>query len=90
MVSLCLVHSISHPTQYGDSFIELLRLELLTHGAGAAGDRHRLDRLCVHADPNYGPVWFAHKRHAADAAVDIMRSARGAIEVGALRQMWGQ
>jgi la-related protein 1 len=45
--------AIQFTPQYGDSFVELLRLHLLERGPGANPGDH-LDRLCVNADPNYG------------------------------------
>ena len=48
--------AIKFTPQYGDSFIEYLRLELLTTGNAI---NSQLEQLCVNAEPNYGPMWSA-------------------------------
>ena len=42
--------------QYGDSFIEYLRLMMLVGAPDA--DVERLWQLCINAEPNYGTLWF--------------------------------
>lgn len=49
--------------QYGDSFIEYVRVELLSRGyTHALGD---VRRHCIHAAPNYGMLWNYCRLHAA-------------------------
>ena len=46
--------------RYGDSFLELLRVELLQHGPQV--ELTSLYRQCCHADPNYGMMWLNCKQ----------------------------
>jgi len=66
--------AICFTPQYGDSFIEMLRLELLEHGPDA--DTAPLEQLCVNADPNYGALWFYSKRHPLDGTRQILQNAK--------------
>ena len=68
--------AIQFTPQYGDSFLELLRLCLIT------GDREKLvtaKQQCIHAEPNYGVMWFFYKRSVLDNAIDIWNYAEEAI-----------
>lgn len=52
--------------QYGDSFLEMLRLCLIS------GDLETLNSVrqyCIHAEPNYGALWFYYKNSYLDNAV---------------------
>lgn len=52
--------AIEFTPQYGDSFLEYLRLHLLL---GTREDEvSRLVQLCINAEPNYGTLWFHCKR----------------------------
>jgi len=66
--------AIQFTPQYGDSFIEFLRLELLEHGAHA--NISAVDQACVNADPNYGALWLHCKRHPLDSTRQVLRVAR--------------
>lgn len=48
--------AIQFTPQYGDSFIEYMRLELMENGFVA--DTSKLEQACVNADPNYGTMWL--------------------------------
>jgi hypothetical protein len=47
-----LANAVQFTPQYGDSFVENLRLEMLERGSGC--DPNTLHHLCVNAEPNYG------------------------------------
>lgn len=66
--------AIQFTPQYGDSFVEYLRLELLENGPNF--DTSHLERLCVNADPNYGTLWLHCKKHPLDSARQVLRVAR--------------
>lgn len=84
--------AIKFTPQYGDSFIEYLRLELLTRGpyddaslhnpqASADGrpfdnNHYDIEQLCVNADPNYGPLWFHCKENVLDSTRQVLRRAK--------------
>jgi tetratricopeptide (TPR) repeat protein len=67
-------YAIQFTPQYGDSFVEYMRLELLEHGRNAR--TRRLEQLCVNADPNYGLMWLHCKKHPVDSTRAVLRSAR--------------
>jgi len=48
--------AIEFTPQYGDSFVEYLRLHMLTQAPEE--DIERLWQLCINAEPNYGTLWF--------------------------------
>jgi len=69
--------AIEFTPQYGDSFIEYLRLQMLTRAAEAQVER--LWQLCINAEPNYGTLWFHCKaspllstRQVLGAASDLI------------------
>eukprot|EP01102_Stenamoeba_stenopodia_P016364 TRINITY_DN5718_c0_g3_i1.p1 TRINITY_DN5718_c0_g3~~TRINITY_DN5718_c0_g3_i1.p1 ORF type:complete len:1434 (-),score=333.17 TRINITY_DN5718_c0_g3_i1:126-4427(-) len=66
--------AIQFTPQYGDSFIEYLRLELVENGCDA--DTSKLEQLCINADPNYGSMWLYCKRHPLDSTRQVLRVAR--------------
>lgn len=66
--------AIQFTPQYGDSFIESLRLELLENGPNA--DTSAVEQLCVNADPNYGALWLYCKRHPLDSTRQVLRTAK--------------
>jgi la-related protein 1 len=81
--------AIKFTPQYGDSFIEYLRLELLTRGpyddsTHYNGEEIRpfdnahydIEQLCVNADPNYGPLWFHCKENVLDSTRQVLRRAK--------------
>ncbi|KAL0484846.1 FPGS1 [Acrasis kona] len=78
--------AIKFTPQYGDSFIEYLRLELLTRGpcvfhscvneGGSSSISYDIEQLCVNADPNYGPLWFHCKENVLDSTRQVLRRAK--------------
>jgi tetratricopeptide (TPR) repeat protein len=82
--------AIKFTPQYGDSFIEYLRLELLTRGpyddsqlvleSGESrpfdNNHYDIEQLCVNADPNYGPLWFHCKENVLDSTRQVLRRAK--------------
>lgn len=44
--------------QYGDSFLEMMRLNFLL---GQPDKNAALKRICIHCEPNYGVLWFYFK-----------------------------
>jgi len=69
--------AIQFTPQYGDSFIEFIRLELLEKGENA--DVSSVVRSCVNADPNYGTLWLHCKRHPLDSTRQVLRVALAAL-----------
>jgi len=65
--------AIEFTPQYGDSFIEYLRLQMLT---GAPDDAvERLWQLCINAEPNYGTLWFHCKTSVLLTTRQVLQSA---------------
>jgi len=69
--------AIKFTPQYGDSFIEYLRLELLTTGHAI---NSQLEQLCVNAEPNYGPMWYHCKFHALNSTRHVLRTAKAMLQ----------
>jgi len=65
--------AIEFTPQYGDSFIEYLRLELLTGASEAHLDR--LWQLCINAEPNYGTLWFHCKANPLLSTRQVLHAA---------------
>lgn len=65
--------AIQFTPQYGDSFIEYLRLEILEKGAHA--DFQAVAQSCANADPNYGTLWLHCKQHPLDSTKEVLRVA---------------
>ena len=65
--------AIEFTPQYGDSFIEYLRLEMLT-GASEA-QLERLWQLCINAEPNYGTLWFHCKANPLLSTRQVLHAA---------------
>lgn len=78
-----LAFAIEFTPQYGDSFIESLRCQMLLYGPGAHSGL--LEQLCVNADPNYGMLWFACKQHAHDGPRDVFAHARRVLQADLFR-----
>lgn len=64
--------------QYGDSFLEMMRLIVMQVDtsseqsmAESQEELNKLRQLCVHAEPNYGLLWFFNKTSITDNAYDI-------------------
>ena len=66
----CLRFAIQFTPQYGDSFLEMLRLLLLEQSRNpsecVAQEIERLRVQCVHSEPNYGCLWFYCREHPYD------------------------
>ena len=60
--------AIQFTPQYGDSFLELLKLTMIV---GQDGDElhDQVRQYCIHAEPNYGVLWFYFKNSILDNAV---------------------
>ncbi len=61
-----LTFAIQFTPQYGDSFIELLRLYLLQN------QKEKIKKLksqCINYEPNYGVVWFYCKESMIDTSL---------------------
>lgn len=68
-----LAYAIQFTPQYGDSFIEMIKVLLLKR------ELHRLKELklsCINADPNYGTLWFYCKDHPLDGPREVWRRAK--------------
>lgn len=83
--------AVKYTPQYGDTFLELLRVRLLEGGrawGGSGLDYGTIERLCVNSEPNYGQKWFACKGHQLDGARQVLRYARQRLlsELGARRR----
>merc|ERR1712137_33961 len=65
--------AIQFTPQYGDSFIEYLRLEMLEKGPLA--DLAGVEQACVNADPNYGALWLHCKQNPLDSTRHVIREA---------------
>merc|ERR1712151_594123 len=66
--------AIQFTPQYGDSFIEYLRLEMLEKGPEA--DLVGVEQACVNADPNYGALWLHCKQNPLDSTRHVIRRAK--------------
>uniref|UniRef100_A0A7S4M9K9 Uncharacterized protein n=1 Tax=Vannella robusta TaxID=1487602 RepID=A0A7S4M9K9_9EUKA len=65
--------AIQFTPQYGDSFIEYLRLEILEKGEDA--NLEAVEQACVNADPNYGALWLHCKKNPLDSTRNVVREA---------------
>lgn len=71
-----LSYAIQFTPQYGDSFIEMIKVLLLKR------EIHRLKDLklsCINADPNYGTLWFYCKAHPLDGPREVWKRAKGMV-----------
>lgn len=41
---------------------------------------HRVEQMCIHADPNYGSLWLLHRDGALSTAKSVLRSVRQCLE----------
>jgi la-related protein 1 len=80
--------AIEFTPQYGDSFIEYLRLELLTGANEAQLDR--LWQLCINAEPNYGTLWFHCKSNPLQSTRQVLFAATDLVarEMGQWRHVY--
>ena len=69
----CITRALRYTPQFGDTFVEWLRLEILEKLKSMESklwktklilsiDTSHVECRCVHADPNYGELWFQCKR----------------------------
>lgn len=58
--------AIQFTPQYGDSFLEMLRLCLITKDSETLKS---VRQYCIHAEPNYGVLWFYYKNSMLDNAM---------------------
>ena len=66
-------YAIQFTPQYGDSFIELLRVYLLQ---GALHKISELKKNCINADPNYGMLWFFCKNNNLEGPKEVWHRAK--------------
>ena len=74
----CLQHATLFTPQYGDSFVEYLRVDLLEHGTFTAA-LAAVQQQCLNAEPNYGPLWLHCKRTPLDSPSQVLRHARALL-----------
>ena len=69
--------AIEFTPQYGDSFIEYLRLLMLLNKPADELERdlERLWQLCINAEPNYGALWFHCKTSVLLTTRQVLQSA---------------
>jgi len=65
--------AIEFTPQYGDSFIEYLRLQMLMKAPEE--EIERLWQLCINAEPNYGTLWFHCKSSVLLTTRQVMQGA---------------
>lgn len=63
--------------QYGDTFVEFLRLEMLASGPDDIPSNLALK--CVNADPNYGAMWFRCKQNDFMTPIEILHCSYGIV-----------
>ena len=69
--------AIEFTPQYGDSFIEYLRLQHLLGASEESIDR--LWQLCINAEPNYGTLWFHCKGSVLHTTRQVLELATALI-----------
>jgi hypothetical protein len=71
--------------QYGDSFIEYLKLQYLMNGNLSKNDNNinidisnenLIENLCINSEPNYGPLWFYCKFNPLENTKDIFKNSK--------------
>ena len=73
--------AIQFTPQYGDSFLEMIKVCQLLSLAGT-DTKHVLLKTkhnCLHSEPNYGVLWFFFKNSLVDTACDIWMEAERQI-----------
>lgn len=68
--------AVQFTPQYGDSFLELFKLYTIR---GETSKIEELKNQCMHAEPNYGILWFYFKHNISDSALDIWNTATQAM-----------
>lgn len=69
-------YAIQFTPQYGDSFIELLRVYYLKKELHRISD---LKKACINADPNYGMLWFYCKSSSFESPREVWKTAKDII-----------
>jgi len=72
--------AINFTPQYGDSFIEYLKLKILI-GPFTEHQMIRFEQKCIHSDPNYGPLWFQFKLTPLDNVKEVLKRAKQFISL---------
>ena len=73
--------AIQFTPQYGDSFLEVIRACKLVKASDPSRTREmdellvKTRRNCLHAEPNYGVLWFYFKESMLDNAFEIWQNA---------------
>ena len=90
----CLKFAIMFTPQYGDSFLELVRLDMLLMGPPLSENIAGQDRVqglrandafakrlneCINASPNYGSLWLLFKSGSDTSIAEILGAAQKAI-----------
>ncbi len=71
--------AIEFTPQYGDSFIEYLRLIMIAPAADADARLERLWQRCIHAEPNYGVLWSHAKTSPTYSPRQVLAHATGLL-----------
>lgn len=77
--------AIQFTPQYGDSFLEVIRLGGLLRQASPRNAQRAnallqaTKRNCIHSEPNYGVLWFFFKNSVLDNAIEIWENASSSI-----------
>eukprot|EP01125_Pyxidicula_operculata_P020859 TRINITY_DN7835_c0_g1_i2.p1 TRINITY_DN7835_c0_g1~~TRINITY_DN7835_c0_g1_i2.p1 ORF type:complete len:910 (+),score=161.15 TRINITY_DN7835_c0_g1_i2:140-2869(+) len=79
--------AIQFTPQYGDSFIEQMRLELLCHiknnhkldSPEVKASLDKLELACLNAEPTYGVCWTYCKQDSLDSARQTLRNAKARL-----------
>ena len=70
MAKKYLEFAIQFTPQYGDSFWEMLKLSMMLPQSEQTQELHnQVRQYCIHAEPNYGVLWFYFKSSILDNAV---------------------
>jgi la-related protein 1 len=76
----CLQFAVHFTPQYGDSFVELLRLHYLRPvDSGAELDLAQISHLCANAEPSYGALWSICRRQPLYSTQQVLQEARDMV-----------
>eukprot|EP01130_Rhizamoeba_saxonica_P003557 TRINITY_DN1490_c0_g1_i2.p1 TRINITY_DN1490_c0_g1~~TRINITY_DN1490_c0_g1_i2.p1 ORF type:complete len:770 (+),score=160.99 TRINITY_DN1490_c0_g1_i2:202-2511(+) len=67
--------AIQFTPQYGDSFVEYMRYEILSQRDKPISEINfsTLERLCINAEPTYGVSWCHCKKNPTDSTMECLR-----------------
>jgi len=74
--------AVQFTPQYGDSFIEYLRLELLSAEPSERAsilegrECEEIERICINSDPTYGVCWSFCRGHPSESTRQCFRQAK--------------